>query len=180
MRLLAVFCLLIPVAAISQEWGLAAGVSQTSAKSRVPDATTTHRLSFRGGLTSSFFFLNDEIKIRTGLLYTQRRFEIREDQSSYTYDWHYLDIPVLTQVKYNEMIAFFGGVNIEVNISSDTIPSLDGGGARSLSSVFQVGVNFLFDNMYGFDAYYEQGFDNIDDNVAQPSAFGIDLLYYFL
>jgi hypothetical protein len=171
--------LLIGLSAHAEEWGLTAGVAQTYALSRVPNTTTADRTSFRGGLTSSFFFL-DNLKIRTGILYTQRRFEIHEGEDSYTYDWKFIDIPGLLQYRYSDHIGLFAGFILALTIADRITPGLEFTGTRKIAGLYQGGVSFLFDNMYGFDLYFERGFDNLDDNAAQPSGFGINLNYYFL
>jgi hypothetical protein len=165
----------------AQEMGISAGAQESNASGRNPGDSTSGDFGIRAGFIGSFL-LEDNLKFRTGLMYTQRHFDYKTSGGdTYTFNWDYVDVPALIQYNFNEIFGLFGGVIIAINSSHAVsgTPTYTVTGEKDLTPIFQAGVNLLFDNMYGFDLFYEQGFDTIDSNTKDLGAFGASFIYYF-
>jgi hypothetical protein len=166
--------------AYSEEFGIEAGIHQSDADTRRTGDSHSGDFGYRAGLTTSFF-LEGGFKIRSGLMYVQRHFDLKDSSgSTTTYNWAYIDIPVLLQYNFTDKVGLFGGVNIAINTDTSTSPSIPIGANPTFTPIFTLGLNFLFDNMYGFDVFYERGYTPIETRAANINAYGVSLIYYFL
>lgn len=168
MRLIAVAWIIFAILnapAHAEEWGLLLGVHHTCATSREPGTSISGDFGIRTGIQTSFF-LSQKLKIRTGAIYTQRHFEVHAVDGSRSHSWDYLDLPILLQYDPKPGTGLFIGPTVAAN--------------QSALIFLQGGVNFIFDNMYGFDIFYETNPGPVDVDAEKLSAIGINLMYYFL
>jgi hypothetical protein len=177
---LIIFTILISIKGHAQEeFGFTVGLHQTSAQARAPGNSISSATSFRAGVLASFL-LEDALKFRTGLLFTQRNFAFKENGTTHNYNLDYIDVPALIQYNFRPNLGLYGGFMIAMNTGSQISPGLPNNDLEELSPVAEVGLNILFDNVWGFDIYAEQGFESIDSNTAKFSSYGINLVYFFL
>lgn len=175
--------LLMSGTASAQEYGFLAGVHQTTANTDVTGASIEGVFNFKAGLAAAFG-LNDQMKFRTGLLYNQRHVELKAlGAKQAEINFNYLDIPALVQYKVNEMFGLYGGLIVGVNVGDEVklAPGVTGVNVekKSLIPLFQVGANLTFDDMIGFDLYYERGLGEVAENLKDYSTFGANFIYWF-
>ncbi|MBX3023063.1 MAG: PorT family protein [Bdellovibrionales bacterium] len=181
--LLAISAVFISFAAQAQEYGFLAGVHQTTASTDVNGASTDGKFGFKAGLTMGFE-LAPLMKFRTGAIYNQRHFEVKAGATTVEWNFDYLDVPALFQYNINETFGLFGGLNIGININDRTnikpsVAVTPDNEANGLIPLVQVGGNFLFEDMIGFDVYYERGLGKIGKDVKDFSTFGANFIYWF-
>lgn len=182
--LLVLSALLISATAQAQEYGLLLGVHQTNAELETAGgASTEGKFGFKAGLAMGFE-IGPMMKFRTGAVYNQRHFDVKAGAAKQEVAFDYLDVPAFFQYNFNEMFGLYGGLNIGININDkvnytpDVSPKPDVE-ANGLIPLVQVGGNFLFDDMIGFDVYYERGLGKFAKNVKDYNTFGANFLYYF-
>lgn len=181
------FALLLGASAHAQDFGLTFGLSGSKASAKNSGVSSGDtEFGFRlGGVAA--FPLSDQLKFRTGVLYTQRHFDLKVDGTDVkaTDKFDYIDIPFLAQFNFNENFGVFGGIVAAININ-DSIDLSGGGGSltgtaigtKGLYPLIQIGVNGTFDNMYGIEAYYEMGLGDIYDGAKNYSVFGANFIYW--
>jgi hypothetical protein len=175
--------LLIGNAAVAQEFGALLGVHQTTADTDTANASIDGQFNFKAGLLVNFG-LNDMAKFRTGLLYNQRHVEAKvSGQKVSEINFDYLDVPALFQYNMNEMFGLFGGLVVGINVN-DEVKMTNGASAgdpdkKGLIPLVQVGANVTFDDMIGFDLYYERGLGEYAKNLKDFSTFGANFVYWF-
>ncbi|MGE3682740.1 MAG: outer membrane beta-barrel protein [Bdellovibrionales bacterium] len=182
-RILMVICgLLISAPAWAQEYGALVGVHQTDAETSATGASIDGKLNFKGGLAVAFELMENS-RFRTGVIYNRRHIEVEAASLTTEYNFSYLDIPALYQHSFNEMFGLFGGLVIGVNVSDDveapsgtTAADPD---AETMIPLLTVGANLMFDDMIGFDFYYERGMGDIAEDLENYSTFGANFLYWF-
>lgn len=171
----------VALPAAAQEFGFAIGVHQTSADVGTANSTVDSKLGFKFGGNVGFE-LGEGMKFRSGLLYNQRHFESSTGAITTKYDFDYLDVPANFQYNINEMVGFYGGLIIAVNVKDDVKVSngtaVDAD-ADTLIPIANAGVNLTFSDMIGFDFYYERGLGDVANNVKDFSTFGANFLYWF-
>lgn len=168
----------------AQEYGFLAGVHQTTASTDISGATLDGQFNFKAGLTMGFE-LAPGMRFRTGAIYNQRHVELnygagtRKDKVNFDY----IDVPANFQYNFNEMVGLFGGLVVGINVSDKIdVPAgvtASSPGANGLIPLADVGVNFLFADMIGFDVYYEQGLGKFADHMKGFSTFGGNFIYWF-
>ena len=168
--------LVVGASAQAQDYGLTAGFSQSNATASGSGVSTTGEFGFRAGGVAAFPLV-DNLKFRTGLIFAQRHFDVTVAGNKATARFDYLDIPVLVQYNFNDMMGVFGGlvaaVNVNHNIDSGSIT-----GSKGLYPLVQAGFNATFDNMYGIEIYYEYGLGEFADNLKNFSVFGANFIYW--
>jgi hypothetical protein len=171
--------MLMSTAAMAQEYGLALGFHQTSASTDISGASVDGKLNFEGGLAVGFELV-PMLKFRTGFLYNQRHFKTKSGGSTLVdYGFDYFDVPINVQYNFNEMVGIFGGLTVAINSSDSTDPTQSNLDMTKLLPLINAGVNFTFQDMIGFDLYYERGMGDIAKNVKDYSTFGGRFLYWF-
>ena len=170
--------LLISSAAVAQEYGALVGVHQTTADTDQDGLTVDGKLGFKLGLAVAFD-LTDTGKFRTGLLYNQRHFEISATGVSVDAKYDWIDIPALYQHKFTDMFSAYGGLVIGLNVSDKTDPDVGDVEIESMIPLIEVGANLMFDDMMGFDFYYQRGLGDISEGYMDYSTFGANFLYWF-
>jgi hypothetical protein len=188
-RFFGVICgLLLSSAAMAQDYGLTVGIHQTTAT--VSDSTTTGlaggsvsgRLGFDAGLTASFELI-PQVRFRTGVLYNQRPFDYKlaNNVGTVGFNFAYVDVPVNAQYNFNQTVGIYGGLIVGVK-ASDSVNVPNGGtyspNMKSLYPLVNGGVNFMFNDMIGFDVYYEMGLGEFADNLKNYSTFGMHFIYW--
>jgi hypothetical protein len=175
--------LLMSNSAVAQEFGALLGVHQTTADTDVNNASIDGQFNFKAGLLVNFG-LNDMAKFRTGLLYNQRHVEEKVSGTKVAeINFDYLDVPALFQYNVNEMFGLFGGLVVGINVNDDV--KVSGGGTatdpdkKGLIPLVQIGANMTFDDMIGFDLYYERGLGDYAKNLKDFSTFGANFIYWF-
>lgn len=171
----------IAAPASAQEFGGLLGVHQTTADTDLTSASVDGKLNFKAGVLIAFELV-DTLKFRSGLLYSQRHFELTQGANEYKYNFAYLDIPANVQFNFNEMVGVFGGLTFALNTSDDV--KLAGGNAGDpdadkMIPLLDVGVNLLFSDMIGFDFYYQRGLGGFANRLENFSTFGGNFIYYF-
>lgn len=170
--------LLISPYALAQEYGALLGVHQTSADSGVTGTSIDGVFNFKAGLAVGFA-LSDNAKFRTGLLYNQRHVETNTSGVKGKVNFDYLDVPALVQFNVNEMFGLFGGLVVGINVSDDTKPKATNVDAKALIPLLNLGMNLMFQDMIGFDVYYERGMGQFAKNLENYGTFGANFIYWF-
>ena len=186
------FGLFVSSAAVAQDYGLAIGVHQTSATvdlSGDPAYTGVtgsagSSLGFDLGFLASFELMPG-FRFRTGALYNARPFEFKITApiaGTAKFNYAYIDVPVNVQYNFTEQFGLFGGMIVGIK-ASDKVdlpagsPSADLG-MKSMYPLFNIGGNFTFDDMIGFDLYYEMGMGSFNDVAKNYSNFGMHFIYW--
>ncbi len=170
----------------AQEFGVLAGIHNTDADSDAvikPDTAMGYRL----GVVMKYE-IGDAVSVRSGMTYTARHFELNDSDSETNLDVNldYLDIPVLFNFQVNDMVGFYAGPVIAINVGKKTKGTLAGDSInedvdnmKSLYLLAQLGASFTFDQI-GFDVYYERGLGKInDDGLKNFSIYGANFLFWF-
>ncbi len=180
-NLLLVFTLLICSPALAQEFGGSIGFNQTTADSNIPGVSVDGKLNYKLGALVAFE-LADGFKFRSGLLYAPRNFDVKLLGRTIEVNLSYLDVPALVQFNVNEMVGLFGGMVFAFNTAEDVdVPAgitmeTD---VDKLIPLLHLGVNFLFQDMIGFDVYYERGLGEFAKHMENFSTFGANFIYWF-
>lgn len=179
---LLIFSMIFASQAWGQEWAATIGVHQTTADSNVNGSSIDGKLNFKAGALLGFE-LNEQTKFRTGFLYNQRYFDVKTGGQKFKYEFSYFDVPANVQYNLNEMVGLFGGLVIAVNMSDSvegpagvTVGDPD---AEKMMALMNLGVNLMFNDMIGFDFYYERGMGRIAEGVENFSTFGGNFIYWF-
>jgi hypothetical protein len=176
------FGFMFSAAAGAQEFGVTLGVHQTTADIDVGTASVDGQFNWKGGLAADFE-LAPMMHFRSGLVYNQRHVDVKTGTKTVGVDFSYLDVPVNFQYDFNEMVGLFGGmvvgINVDDKIDSPLSPTATDPGAKGLIPLVDVGVNFLFDDLIGFDVYYERGLGDFADHMKDFSTFGANVIYWF-
>jgi hypothetical protein len=179
--LFAVLSLTVSSTAFAQEFAAVVGVHQTDADTDDATASVDGVMNFKAGLGVRFQLMENSY-FRTGVLYNQRHFEVKSSgaASAVDYNFDYLDIPATYQFNVNEMFGLFGGLVVAVNINDDvdTTPSVDPD-ADTLIPLATLGATLMFDDMIGFDFYYERGLGSFAEDLETFSSFGANFNYWF-
>jgi hypothetical protein len=180
--------------AMAQDYGVSIGVHQTTAAtdpSQQGGSLSGYNGSITGllGLDLGFvaaFDLVPNLKFRTGLIYDMKPFQEKIPlsngaTSTVTFNFSYIDLPIDFQYNLNSMFGVFAGVVVGIkasdSVSSSYVPVV--ANMKALYPLVNAGMNFTFDNLYGFDAYYEYGLGDFADNVKNYSTFGLRFVYWF-
>jgi len=184
MRILSVLLTLtfLSAPAWGQEWAATIGVHQTTADTNESGATVDGKLNYKVGAVLGFE-LNEVTKFRTGITYNQRHMDKTIAGAKFEYKFAYIDVPANVQYNINEMVGFFGGLVIAVNVGDD----VDGPAgavitnpeAENMIAIMNGGVNLMFNDMIGFDFYYERGMGRFAKGLENHSTFGGSFLYWF-
>lgn len=173
--------MLSPLGAHAQEYGVLAGVHQTGADSNMTGDSVDGVFNFKAGFAAAFPLTN-QVKFRTGLIYDQRHVKYKYSTGAEVdLDFDYFDVPALVQYNVNEMFGFFGGLVIGINANDSakpkaSAPAID---ATSLLPILSLGVNMMFQDMIGFDVYYERGMGDVSRLHENFHTFGANFLYWF-
>ena len=174
--------LMISPLSFAQEFGALLGVHQTTADSETAGASIDGKFNFKAGLAVGFELMENS-KFRTGLIYNQRHVESTASGLSTDINFDYLDVPANVQYSINEMLGFFGGLVVAINVNDDVkspagVTATDPD-AEKLLPLLNLGINMTFQDMIGFDVYYERGLGGIADDLENYSSFGANFLYWF-
>lgn len=142
-------------------------------------STLSNLPSFRGGIITSIFF-NNSLKLRSGILFSQRKFSVDVAGTGYTYNWRDLDVPVLFQFNFSKGSGVFAGSHLSFNLDRSASPSLVLRDAPGLIIYGVLGLNFIFDNMYGFDVGIESTMSPVEQNISTLTLLTATFVYYFL
>jgi hypothetical protein len=172
---------LISAPAFAQEYAAVVGVHQTDADTDAAGASIDGVMNFKAGLGVRFSLMEGSY-FRTGVLYNQRHIESKASATGTKtkINFDYIDIPATYQYNINEMFGVFGGLVVGVNINDDvdTTPSTDPN-ADKIIPLLTAGVTLMFEDMIGFDFYYERGMGGFADNLSDYSSFGANFNYWF-
>jgi hypothetical protein len=188
-----IFGLLISAAAQAQDYGVTIGIHQTTATvdSSITAANPNYgtgsvngTLGFDLGLTASFELVPG-FRFRTGALYDTRSFDYKltgsgRDGQTVGFRYAYIDVPVNAQYNFTPMVGIYGGLIVGIKASdSMNLPNgMTGGSVKSLYPLANVGVNFTFNDMLGFDLYYESGLGEFADKAKNYSTVGAHFIYW--
>jgi hypothetical protein len=193
-KIFALICgVMISSAAMAQDYGLTIGVHQTTASidatdtsSQLGGATTgsvSGRLGYDLGLTASFELV-PSWRFRTGALYDLRPFDYKiPNFGTVGYNFSYIDVPVNVQYNFTPVVGIYGGMIVGIKASdSQNLPSnassTVGPNMKSLYPFLNAGLNFTFNDLLGFDVYYESGIGSFSDNGKSYSTFGMHFIYW--
>lgn len=176
------FILIFSSLAWGQEWGASIGVHQTTADSNQTGSSVDGKLNYKVGALVGFE-LNEQTKFRSGVLFNQRQFDVSNSLGKFDYKFAYIDVPANVQYNFNEMVGLFGGLVIAMNVSDDVDGpagvTVSDPGAESMIAILNMGVNLTFNDMIGFDFYYERGMGRFANGLENHSTFGGSFLYWF-
>lgn len=167
--------------AFAQEYGASLGVHQTTADASNTTGSVDGKFNFKLGLAVNFE-LTGNSKFRTGALYNQRHMDYTVLGNGIELNFSYLDFPANFQYNFNPMIGLFGGLVVAAKVSDDVKTPVGvsySPNADSLLPLLDVGVNLLFEDMIGFDFYYERGLGKIAEGVENYSTFGANFIYWY-
>jgi hypothetical protein len=164
----------------AQEYGLLVGVHQTTADASDSFGSVDGKFNFKLGLTAGFE-LSNEARFRTGILYNQRHVVYTVLGVDVDMNFDYIDIPANFQYNFNPMVGVFGGLVAAINVNDEVKAGGATGNvdAEGFIPLLDVGVNFLFEDMIGFDVYYERGLGDISRLTENYSTFGANFIYWF-
>ena len=164
---------------LAQEYGALLGVHQTSADSDATNVSVDGVFNFKAGLAVGFE-LAEFTKFRTGVIYNQRHLETTTVGNKMDINYDYLDVPALVQYNVNEMFGMFGGLIVGINVNDELKPKPSNDvDVETLIPLLSVGINLTFQDMIGFDVYYERGMGDISDGLENYSTYGANFLYWF-
>ena len=184
MRYLLLILAFTTLSAQAQEYGVEVGVHQTTAATPVQGVKVNGVLNFDLGLAMAFELM-PSLRFKTGAMYNQRNVDYHFDfvNQTITYKFAYIDVPINAQYNFTPMFGIFGGLVVGINVSDKIkLPAGEDSydpDAKSLYPLIDVGANFLFSDMVGFDFYYERGLGNYARNVKDLSSFGLRFTYWF-
>ena len=176
----------------AQDYGLEIGIHQSTASYNSSDSSgwlagasspsISGALGFDLGVHASFDLVPN-LKFRTGIMYDVRPFQFKTAAGNLNINYAYIDVPVDVQYNFNDMFGIFGGLVVGIKAGdSYSAPgswgSLQSDNMKSLYPLVNVGANFTFDNMIGFDVYYEYGLGDFADNLKNYSTFGLRFIYW--
>jgi len=195
-KILMLICgILFSSAAMAQDYGLTVGVHQTTATTDVAtsgggwmDGTTgsmSGSLGYDLGLTASFELIPN-FRFRTGFLYDYMPADYKitagpHGTGTLGVRFSYIDIPVNAQYNFTQMFGIYGGLIVGVKASDNAnVPSgyQDSPNAKALMPFYNVGVNFLFNDLIGFDVYYKGGIGSFADDFKNFSTVGMHFIYW--
>lgn len=165
--------------AFAQEYGAVAGFHRTTADSNSSTVSVEGKLNFKAGLAVGFELV-ELTKFRTGFIFNQRHIDVTASGVGYEYKFDYIDIPANLQYNFNETVGVFGGLTVAALVND----KVDGPGAadpkgEGLIPILNLGVNLLFQDMIGFDLYYERGMGRFAQNLENHATFGGNFIYWF-
>lgn len=163
-----------------QEVGVLGGFHLTDADAKGSGVAVDSKVGFRLGVPIAFELV-EGMKFRTGFIYTQRHLDVAlagPPATSLTAQFEYIDIPVLVQYQAHEMFGIFGGLTMALNMKKDLDPGGKASGTESIVPLVTIGATTLFNDMIGFDFYYERGIGKIADNAENFSTFGANFIYW--
>lgn len=164
--------------ASAQDVGVIAGIRSDSADAKTSGYKVEGKNSFNvGGIAK--FELAESWNIRTGFVYTQRFYEIKNGSTSLGESkFTYFEIPVGVLYKFSDFGGAFLGPNLAFNISKDCA----GGTCTSANSTpigLQLGASFKFAPQMGFEFYYETMMSKIEDQIENPKAIVANFMVTF-
>ena len=168
---------LVSAPSFGQEIGITGGFHQSNADATSDGVTTDGKIGYKLGMTAKFAMV-DQLNFKTGLLYSYRPFEFNPAGTTSEAKFAYLDIPALVEYKINEMFGVFGGLVIGLNVDDKTSSSNATQGTEDIIALGQVGVSLLFEDMYGFDFYYERGLGDIYDGAENFTSIGANFVWW--
>ena len=175
--------LLFAIPAFGQEYGFVAGVHQTGAETDIAGTSIDGKFNFKLGLAMGFELL-PQMRFRTGTIYSRRYVEFNASSTvKERLNYDYIDVPVNFQYNFNDMVGVFGGLVVGINISDKVdsplgVPVSDRG-TNGLIPLADLGLNFLFEDMIGFDLYFERGLGKFAENWKNFNTFGGNFIYWF-
>jgi hypothetical protein len=184
-----IFGLMVSANAMAQDYGLTLGVHQTTATvdtgtsaASFPAGSVSGRLNFDLGLTASFELVPN-FRFRSGVLYDTRAFDYKlaNGAGTFSFNYAYVDVPVNVQYNFTPMVGIYGGLIVGIKASdSKTTPTgfVYDGSMKSMYPLVNLGVNFMFNNMFGFDLYGEDGLGEFADHMKNYQTIGMHFIYW--
>lgn len=169
---------LVGMSAQAQDVGVVFGIRNDSADAKAPGYTIEGKNSFNvGGIAK--FELKDAWNLRTGFIYTQRFFEVKNGTTSLgDAKFTYFEIPVGLMYKFSDFGGAFVGPNIAMNISKEC-PGGTCTGTNSAPIGLQVGASFKFAPQMGFEFYYETMMAKLNDDIENSKAIVANFMITF-
>ncbi len=173
----------------AQEFALSAGFRNTSASADGAPAGTTYSISAKNGFQLGgigFFPLNEQIYLRSGLLYTQRFLEFSATTGTVVtktdVELSYIDIPATVMYKFSDYGGVFGGVIVGLNQSKDcktATTSTNCTGTNSSITPITLGLSFKFAPNMGGEFSYESTSGSLANSVTEAKSIGLNFLVFF-
>lgn len=179
---------LLSSVAMAQDYGLTIGVHQTTATvtsgggTGIASGSAQGKLNYDLGLTASFELIPN-FRFRSGVLYDTRNFDYKLDNSGGTahVNYAYVDVPVNAQYNFTPMVGIYGGLIVGIKASNSMDMPNGGtynGTMKSMYPLVNLGVNFMFNDMIGFDIYGESGLGEFADGMKNYQTFGLHFIYW--
>jgi hypothetical protein len=179
----------IAVGAQAQDFALSAGFRNTSASADTAPTGTTYSISAKNGFQLGgigFFPLNEQVFLRSGLLYTQRFVEFSSTTGTIVtktdVELSYIDIPATVMYKFSDYGGVFGGVVVGLNQSKDcktSTTSTNCTGTNSSITPITLGLSFKFAPNMGGEFSYESTSGSLATSVTEAKSIGINFLVFF-
>jgi hypothetical protein len=190
LKLLAVLSAVLFVNQVqAQEFALSAGFRNTSASADGAPAGTTYSISGKNGFQLGgigFFPMNEQIYLRSGLLYTQRFLELTATTGAIAtktdVELSYIDIPATVMYKFSDYGGVFGGVIVGLNQSKDcktSTTSTNCTGTNSSITPITLGLSFKFAPNMGGEFSYESTSGSLANSVTEAKSIGLNFLVFF-
>lgn len=167
----------------AQTFGLQAGVHNAKSDLDPGPADAQSELNYRIGLLG-LIDLTSNVYFRTGLTYTTRHTSFEgAGGSELKLKFAYLDVPVLFQYQFNDMVGIYAGGVVGFNMSEkyewSGTPSSSGDwdDTESMIILGQIGANFMFDGV-GFDIYMERGLTDLAGTDGGSQSKVVDFMTY--
>lgn len=164
------------------EFAIAGGFRNTNADGAGGMTGSEARNGLQVGLLG-FLPFNEVWGLRSGFLYSQRKYLVSNSTVEVDVDTAWIDIPATVLFRFNEYGGVFAGVVLAINQAKDCSKS-DGTSCsiKGLSSTMvplTFGVSFKFAPQMGAEFYYEHNSGKASDDAENQRSVGANFAYYF-
>ena len=130
-----------------------------------------------GGL--AFLPLNDNFVFRTGFIYAQRNFEVKNDSNGNTEDHEFahFDVPLTFMYKISDFGGIFVGPGVSLKVKDDCSGDCDG--VKSTMIPISFGGHFKIAPQVAAEFYYETAPSKLDNAIEDPSAVVLNAVITF-
>lgn len=154
------------VSAFAQDVGVVAGIRADNADGE-NNVTIGQRVNYQAGVVGKFE-LSGAVQVRTGLIYAQRAYEIR-NQGDFVAT--YFEVPVGLLYKFSDYGGVFLGPSIAFNLSKNCPGgSCNNADVNASPLSVQFGGSFKVAPQFGFEVYYEAMTSKVAGSMQNPRA----------
>lgn len=159
--------------AFSMDMGLGIGLRMNDAKSKTTNQSVDGTNSFQfGGLIYSP--LSGKFELRTGFMYTERKYEVGITDVKLTY----VDVPLTFMYKMADYGGVFFGIDAALKVSDDCGGS-DCTDAKSFVTPVTFGGSFKVAPQIALELFYEMISGDLYNNLKDATAVGANAVITF-